>query len=78
MKGGNKDCTLTTMLGVLLIAFFTGRTFQNVLFFGFGAIATILATPVIRKRSKVLLPSLIVEYPWQKTEEKVSAGQPNH
>jgi hypothetical protein len=52
--------TLTTILSVVLITFFTGRTFQSVLFFGFGAIATILATPAIKKRSHVLLPSLIV------------------
>jgi cyclic-di-AMP phosphodiesterase PgpH len=52
--------TLSTILGVLLVSLFTGRTFQILLFLGFGAVAAILATPVIKKRSHILLPSLIV------------------
>jgi cyclic-di-AMP phosphodiesterase PgpH len=52
--------TLSTLLAVLLVSLFTGRTFQILLFFGFGAVAAILATPVIKKRSQIVLPSLIV------------------
>jgi hypothetical protein len=52
--------TLSTILGVLLVSLFTGRTFQILFFFGFGAVAAILATPLIKKRSHILLPSLIV------------------
>ncbi len=52
--------TVTTVLGVCLITLFAGRTFQSLLFFGFGTITAILATPAIKKRSQVLFPSLVV------------------
>jgi len=52
--------TLTTLLYVLLVSFFGGRTFHILFFFGFGAVAAIVATPMIKKRSHLVLPSLIV------------------
>jgi hypothetical protein len=51
---------LSTLLSVLLVSFFAGRSLQFMLFFGFGAIMAVLVTPVIRKRSQLVLPSLLV------------------
>jgi putative nucleotidyltransferase with HDIG domain len=52
--------TLSSILVVLLVSFFVGRSLQILLFFGFGSLMAIMATPVIRKRSHVFLPSLLV------------------
>jgi len=52
--------TLSTLLGALLVSFFGGATLRIALFLGFGAIAAILATPVVKKRSQIIVPSLIV------------------
>jgi hypothetical protein len=51
---------LSTLLSVLLVSFFAGRSLQIMLFFGFGAMMAILATRIIRKRSQVVLPSILV------------------
>ena len=47
----------TTLLGVMLVSFFTGRTFGILLFFAFGALLVLVTCPVIRKRHHVGLPS---------------------
>ncbi|RJR41318.1 MAG: HDIG domain-containing protein [Desulfobacteraceae bacterium] len=52
--------TLSTLVGVLLVSFFAGRSLQTTLFFGFGSIMAVLVTPVIRKRSQLVLPSFLV------------------
>lgn len=51
---------LSTLLAVLLVSLFAGRSLQTMLIFGFGAMMAVLVTGVVRKRSQVLLPSLIV------------------
>jgi cyclic-di-AMP phosphodiesterase PgpH len=51
--------TLTTLLYVLLVTFFAGRAFHILFFFGFGSVAAIVATPMIKKRSHIVLPSLV-------------------
>ena len=48
----------TTLLGVFLVSFFTGRTFGMLLFFAFGTLLALVTCPAIRKRLDVGIPSL--------------------
>ena len=48
----------TTVLGVFLVTFFTGRTFGMLLFFAFGTSLALVTCPAIRKRLDVGIPSL--------------------
>ena len=48
----------TTLLGVFLVSFFTGRTFGMLLFFAFGTMLALVTCPAIRKRLDVGIPSL--------------------
>lgn len=48
----------TTLLGVMLVSLFTGRTFGILLFFGFGTLLVLMTSPAIRKRHHVAIPSL--------------------
>ena len=48
----------TTLLGILLVSFFTGRAFGMLLFFAFGTLLALVTCPVIRKRLDVGIPSL--------------------
>ena len=48
----------TTLLGILLVSFFTGRTFGMLLFFAFGTLLALVTCPPIRKRLDVGIPSL--------------------
>jgi cyclic-di-AMP phosphodiesterase PgpH len=50
--------TSTTLVGVLLVSFFTGSTFGILVFYAFGALLALLTCPVIRKRHDVGIPSL--------------------
>ncbi len=52
--------TLSTLLGALLVSFFAGRSLQMMLYFSFGAVMAVMVTPVIRKRSHIVLPALLV------------------
>ncbi len=52
--------TLSTLLIVLLASLFAGRSLQILLFLGFGAVVAVITTPVVRKRSHVVLPSILV------------------
>ena len=48
----------TTLLGVFLVSFFTGRTFGMLLFLAFGTLLALVTCPAIRKRLDVGIPSL--------------------
>jgi cyclic-di-AMP phosphodiesterase PgpH len=48
----------TTLLGVFLVTFFTGRSFGMLLFFAFGTLLALATCPAIRKRLDVGIPSL--------------------
>ena len=52
--------TFTTILGAILISLFTGRNLGIFLFLTFGGLVAILTSFGIRKRSHILIPSLLV------------------
>jgi cyclic-di-AMP phosphodiesterase PgpH len=52
--------TFTTLLGALLMSLLSGRNLGTFLFFIFGGLVAILASSSIRKRSHILIPSLVV------------------
>ena len=52
--------TFTTVLGAVLISLFAGRNLMILLFLTFGGLVAILTSFRIRKRSHILIPSLLV------------------
>jgi putative nucleotidyltransferase with HDIG domain len=54
------SATCTTVVGAMLVSLFCGRTFDILLFFVFGGVVAVLASPRIRKRAHILVPSLVV------------------
>ena len=52
--------TFTTLLGALFLSLLSGRNLGIFLFFIFGGLVAILASFRIRKRSHILIPSLVV------------------
>ena len=50
----------TTVLGAILISIFSGQNLVIFLFLTFGGLVSILASSGIRKRSHILIPSLLV------------------
>ena len=52
--------TFTTLLGALFLSLMSGRTLGIFLFFIFGGLVAIIASFRIRKRSHILIPSLVV------------------
>jgi cyclic-di-AMP phosphodiesterase PgpH len=50
----------TTILGVMLVSFFTGRTLEIFLFYAFGGLLIVLTAPVIRKRFDVAIPLFVL------------------
>ena len=52
--------TLTTLLGAILVCFFSGRNLALLLYFTFGGLAAILSSFGIRKRWHIFSPSLMV------------------
>ncbi len=56
------SATWTTLLGAMMVSLFAGRTAEVLLFFTLGGFLAILASPVIRKRSHVLIPSFLVAF----------------
>jgi cyclic-di-AMP phosphodiesterase PgpH len=52
--------TFTTLLGALFLCLMSGRNLEIFLFFIFGGLVAIIASFGIRKRSHILIPSLVV------------------
>jgi putative nucleotidyltransferase with HDIG domain len=52
--------TFTTLLGAILVSLFAGRNLAVLLFLTLGGLVAILASFKIRKRSQILIPSLLV------------------
>ncbi len=52
--------TSTTLLAALFLSLMSGRTLEIFLFFIFGGLVAIIASFGIRKRSHILIPSLVV------------------
>jgi putative nucleotidyltransferase with HDIG domain len=54
------SATLTMILGVALTSLFTGSTLRMLFFLGFAGASGILASPMVRKRSHMVIPSVAV------------------
>lgn len=52
------SATWTVALGAFLVSLFSGRSFEMLLYYGFGAVASILFAPVIRKRAQIFIPAM--------------------
>ncbi len=68
--------TFTTLLGALFISLLSGRNLGIFLFFIFGGLVAILASFRIRKRSHILIPSLVVGTTNALVVLLLSAGSP--
>ena len=68
--------TFTTLLGALFISLLSGRNLGIFLFFVFGGLVAILASFRIRKRSHILIPSLVVGTTNALVVLLLSAGSP--
>jgi putative nucleotidyltransferase with HDIG domain len=51
---------LATLMGAMLTAMVSGNTLENLLFFTFGGMAAVLASLDIKKRSHLIVPTVIV------------------
>jgi cyclic-di-AMP phosphodiesterase PgpH len=68
--------TFTTLLGALFLSLLSGRNLGIFLFFIFGGLVAILASFRIRKRSHILIPSLVVGTTNALVVLLLSAGSP--
>jgi putative nucleotidyltransferase with HDIG domain len=60
LNHGRVAATWSTVIGAILLTIFSARSFQVFLFFTFSGLAAVLFSSKIKKRSQILLPSLIV------------------
>ena len=69
--------TFTTLLGALFLSLLSGRNLGIFLFFIFGGLVAIIASFRIRKRSHILIPSLVVGTTNALVVLLLSAGSPS-
>jgi hypothetical protein len=60
LNHGRVAATWSTIIGAILLSLFSARSFQIFLFFTFAGLAAVLLSSKIKKRTHILLPSLIV------------------
>ena len=62
LNHGKTTAIGTTLVGVILISLFAGRTFEIMLFFTFGGLWAVLISSRIEKRLHILIPSILVGF----------------
>ena len=60
LNHGRVAAAWSTVIGAILLTLFSARTFQIFLFFTFAGLAAVLFSSKIKKRTHILLPSLII------------------
>ncbi len=62
LNHGKIVATATTLVGAMLVSFFTGPTYDILIFFTFGGLAAVLVSSGLRKRLQIIVPSLLVGF----------------
>ncbi len=62
LNHGKTLAAATAMIGAMLASFFTGPTYEILLFFTFGGLVAVLVSSGLQKRLQILVPSLMVGF----------------